>query len=557
LTGPADAWLDPGRPVPHLRTELPGPQARLVLERDAAVTSPSLPRAYPMVPRRGTGSLIEDVDGNLFLDFNAGIAVCSTGHAHPRVVEAVRRQAGELLHYSASDFYLPIYSQLCEALAATAPLRGPVRAFLTNSGTEAVEGALKLARAATGRQYAISFHGAFHGRSYGSVSLTASKATYHAGFGPLLPGVLHALYGYCHRCPLNLTFPSCNHATVDWLEDTLFRYEVDPAEVAAVFVEPIQGEGGYIVPPPGWMDRVAKIAKDHDLLLIDDEVQTGLGRTGKMWAIEHSKAVPDILTMAKSIASGVPMGAAVYRADMDFKESGKHSNTFGGNPIASAASLATLDVIEDEDLVARSAKLGEHMAKRLDEMTDRYAFIGDRRGLGMMQATEFVSDKRSKKADPARRDRIEKDAYEHGLILLPVRAFPHQVSRPDRRRCPTVATTSASSGPTTALRKPWARPLSRSDSIIGSGIQRGLAVEEPLMVALHFLPKVIRVIRLPEPRGLSLGHRWGGRGGPVCWGKGALLHRGHGSVSSCPCAPTSPEGSRGEQGLGQCAMQRG
>ena len=240
--------------MPDVRTEVPGPEGRKVLERDAAVTSPSLPRAYAMVPRRGTGALIEDVDGNLFLDFNAGIAVCSTGHAHPRVVEAVGRQAADLLHYSASDFYLPIYSEYAEALAATAPMAGPVRAFLTNSGTEAVEGALKLARAATGRQYVISFYGAFHGRSYGSVSLTASKAKYHAGFGPLLPGVLHAPYGYCHRCPLNLTFPECGHATVDWLTDTLFRYEVDPGEVAAVFVEPIQGEGGYITPPPGWLE---------------------------------------------------------------------------------------------------------------------------------------------------------------------------------------------------------------------------------------------------------------------------------------------------------------
>jgi len=226
-------------------------------------------------------------------------------------------------------------------------------------------------------------------------------------------------YAYCYRCPYKLTYPSCDLYCANIIEDVYMKTVAPPEDIAGVFVEPVQGEGGYIVPPPGWMDRIAKIAKDNDLLLIDDEVQSGLGRTGKMWAIEHSKAVPDILTMAKSLGGGLPIGAAVYPAEMDFPESGKHSNTFGGNPVACAASLATLDVIEDEGLVARSAKIGEHLARRLDEMTERYEFIGDRRGLGMMQATEFVTDKRSKKADPKRRDAIEKDAYQHGLILLP------------------------------------------------------------------------------------------------------------------------------------------
>ena len=234
-----------------------------------------------------------------------------------------------------------------------------------------------------------------------------------------MPGVVHVPYAYCYRCPYKLTYPSCDLYCANIIEDTYMKTVAPPEDVAAIFVEPVQGEGGYIVPPPGWMDRIAKIAKDNNVLLIDDEVQTGFGRTGKMWAIEHSKAVPDILTMAKSMGGGVPISAAVYPAEMDFPESGKHSNTFGGNPIAAAASLATLDVIEDEGLVARSAKLGEHMAKRLDEMKDKYDFIGDRRGLGMMQAHEFVTDKRSGKPAPETRDKFDKLAYERGVILLP------------------------------------------------------------------------------------------------------------------------------------------
>jgi 4-aminobutyrate aminotransferase len=405
------AWLEPGRPVPDLRTELPGPEARKVLDRDAAVTSPSLPRAYRLAPRRGSGALLEDVDGNLFLDFNAGIAVCSTGHAHPRVVEAVRRQAGELLHYSASDFYLPIYSELCEALAATAPLRGPVRAFLTNSGTEAVEGALKLARAATGRPYVVSFWGGFHGRSYGSVSLTASKAKYHAGFGPLLPGVLHAPYGYCHRCPLNLTYPACDLATVDWLEDTLFRYEVDPAEVAAVFVEPIQGEGGYVVPPPGWLARLKATCERHGILLVADEVQSGAGRTGRMWAVEHAGVEPDVLVTAKGIASGLPLGAFLARADLWTWPKGAHGSTYGGSPVPCAAGLATLAVLREEDLLANAAARGEQLRQGLELLRRRFGWLlEDVRGVGLMLGVECPSGELA--------EEVQQAAFRRGLLVL-------------------------------------------------------------------------------------------------------------------------------------------
>jgi 4-aminobutyrate aminotransferase len=404
------SWLA-GRPVPDLRTEVPGPAARKVLDRDAAVTSPSLPRAYPLVPRRGSGAVLEDADGNLFLDFNAGIAVCSTGHAHPRVVQAVRDQAGELLHYSASDFYLPIYSEFCEALAATAPMRGPVRAFLTNSGTEAVEGALKLARAATGRQYVIGFLGGFHGRSYGSVSLTASKAKYHTGFGPLLPGVLHAPYGYCHRCPLNLSYPSCDLATVDWLEGTLFRYQVDPAEVAAVVVEPIQGEGGYIAPPPGWLARLKAVCERHGILFVVDEVQSGAGRTGRMWAIEHAGVEPDVLVTAKGIASGLPLGAFLARADLWTWPKGAHGSTYGGSPVPCAAGLATLAVLREEGLLANATARGEQLREGLERLRGRFGWlVEDVRGVGLMLGLEFPSGELA--------EAVQLAAFRRGLLVL-------------------------------------------------------------------------------------------------------------------------------------------
>ena len=362
---------------------------------------------------------MEDVDGNLLVDFASGISVLNVGHTHPRVVEAISKQAADFTHFAGTDFYYDIQARLAERLGAITPGKHRKKVFFGNSGAEANEAAIKVAKHHKKRHMFLAFLGAFHGRTQGALSLTASKAKHRAGFFPSMPGVVHVPYAYCYRCPYKLSYPSCDLYCANIIEDVYMKTVAPEEDVAGVFVEPVQGEGGYIVPPPGWMDRVAKIAKDHDLLLIDDEVQTGLGRTGKMWGIEHSKAVPDILTSAKSLGSGVPIGATVYRADMDYEESGKHSNTFGGNPIACAASLATIDVMEDEGLVARSAKLGEYLAKRLDDMKERYAFIGDRRGLGFMQATEFVTDPASKRPNPKLRDAIAEDAYKHGLILLP------------------------------------------------------------------------------------------------------------------------------------------
>jgi 4-aminobutyrate aminotransferase len=403
--------------VPDIKVTPPGPKARAIMERDRASLATTT-KSGPVVVKRASGSLVEDVDGNIFIDFASGISVLNVGSTHAKVVEAIRRQAGEFTHYAGTDFYYEVQAQLGERLARITPGKHRKKVFLSNSGTEANEAALKVAKHATERQMFIAFLRAFHGRTQGSLALTASRGKQRAGFFPMMPGVVHVPYAYCFRCPYKLTYPSCDFYCANIIEDTYLKTVAPPEDVAAVVVEPVQGEGGYIVPPPGWLERLAKIAKDNGLLLIDDEVQTGLGRTGRMWAADHSKVVPDILTTAKSLGGGVPIGATVFPAEMDFKDSGIHSNTYGGNPIAAAAALATLDVIESEDLVARSAKLGEHLAKRLDAMKERYEFIGDRRGLGLMQATEFVKDRKGLGPDPKLRDAIEQDAYRHGLILL-------------------------------------------------------------------------------------------------------------------------------------------
>ena len=397
--------------APRLITAVPGPEALARIERDRKVTSPSLPRAYPFVPRRGSGSVVEDVDGNLFLDLNAGIAVTSTGHAHPRVVDAIQRQAEELIHYSASDFFLPIYSDVCERLDRIAAMSKPARSFLTNSGTEAVEAGIKLARYATGRQYVIAFFGSFHGRSYGSVSLTASKARYRTGFGPLLPGVLHSFFG-----------------DFEYLEEVLFKRLVSPHEVAAIVVEPILGEGGYVLPPDGWFRYLRELCSEHGILLVADEVQSGMGRTGKMWAIQHFGAEPDILLVGKGIASGMPLGAMVARDDLMTWEIGAHGSTYGGNPLSCAAALATIDLIED-GLVENAERIGSFLLDGLREMQPRRPLIKEVRGLGMMIGIEFE--------DHDTMIAVEQAAFRRGLLVLGagddvVRMCPPLVFRRDQ-----------------------------------------------------------------------------------------------------------------------------
>jgi 4-aminobutyrate aminotransferase len=347
------------------------------------------------VPARGAGAVLEDVDGNVCLDFNAGIAVCSTGHAHPEVVRAISEQAERLLHYSASDFYLPIYTQVCERLDAISPIRGPTRTFLTNSGTEAVEAAIKLARRHTGRQYLISFLGSFHGRSYGSVSLTASKARYHEGFGPMLPGVLYAPYG--------------DPEGVGYIEDVLFKRLVAPHEVAAVVVEPVLGEGGYVIPPVAWLQELRALCSEHGILLVADEVQSGMGRTGKMWAVEHFDVEPDILLAGKGIASGMPLGAMIARSDLMTWELGSHGSTFGGNPVSCAAALATIDLIEG-GLAGNADRVGRFVLGELKALRERQPLISDVRGLGLMIGVEFES--------PEIADAVEMGCYRRGVLTL-------------------------------------------------------------------------------------------------------------------------------------------
>ena len=416
--------------APKLVTELPGPKAREVLERDARTTSPSLPRAYPFVPARGAGSVVEDVDGNIFLDVNAGIAVTSTGHCHPTVVEAIQRQAAELIHYSASDFYLPIYSELTDRLAEVAPMPN-ARSFLTNSGTEAVEAGIKLARWSTGRQYVIAFYGSFHGRSYGSVSLTASKATYRAGFGPLLPGVLHAYYGDGRDMPVPPAPDAEGFPTLDHIEGFLMKKIVAPEEVAAIVVEPVMGEGGYIVPPDGWLQALRELCDRHGILLICDEVQSGMGRTGKMWAVEHFGVEPDILLAGKGIASGMPLGAMIAKDSVMTWTKGTHGSTYGGNPLSCAAAIATLDVIAKEELLENAAKVGDLTMNGLRDIQTRHDAIREVRGLGFMIGVELP--------DHETQAAVERAAFERGLLMLgcgeaSIRMSPALVFREDQAR---------------------------------------------------------------------------------------------------------------------------
>jgi 4-aminobutyrate aminotransferase len=359
------------------------------------------------VAERGQGAIVEDVDGNRFLDFNAGIAVASTGHCHPRVVAAIRRQSARLIHMSGTDFYYQNMVELAERLAASAPGNLPRRVYFGNSGTEAIEAALKLARYHTRRDKFIAFLGGFHGRTMGSLSLTASKAVQRRGFGPLLPGVFHVPYPRSEESAA---------ASIEAIE-RLFHTVAPPEEVAAIVFEPVQGEGGYLVPPRKFFDDLQRLARQHGILLVADEVQSGMGRTGKMWACEHFGLVPDILATAKGIASGLPLGAIIARAGlMDWKP-GAHASTFGGNPVAVAAALATLDLLES-GLIANAARVGAHLMTRLRDWPQRFPHVAEVRGLGLMIGIEIVRDQRSREKAPDLRDQLVQMAFERGLLVL-------------------------------------------------------------------------------------------------------------------------------------------
>lgn len=399
-----------------ITTELPGPKAQKLIKKDKKYISPSYTRSYGAVIAHGKGAWVWDVDGNQFLDFNAGVAVCITGHCHPQVVKAIQDQAEGLIHISGTDYYYPQQIRLAEKLAEIVPGAGNKRTFFTNSGAEAVETAFKLARYKTKRLYAIAFLNSFHGRTMGALTLTGSKRIQKRGFGPLVPCVVHTPYGYCYRCFLNLEYPACKFACVHYIEDEIFRTVTPPEEVCAIFAEPIQGEGGYVVPPPGYFQELRLLCDKYGILLVADEVQSGMGRTGKMFAIEHWETKADIYCLAKGIASGVPLGAAVASASLMDWESGAHANTFGGNPLACVASLATIKLLEN-GLIANAEKVGGLMIKRLEDMQNKYDFIGDTRGKGLMIGVELVEDPVTKRPLHDKRNGVVHECFHRGLIL--------------------------------------------------------------------------------------------------------------------------------------------
>ncbi len=403
--------------LPHLITPLPGPNAKRVIEQDRRHISPSYTRSYPLVARRGLGALVEDVDGNTFLDFNAGIAVVATGHCHPEVVAAVQRQAAELIHMSCTDFYNEGMVELAQKLEAISPGSEPKKVYFGNSGTEAIEAAIKLARYHTRREKIIAFYGAFHGRTLGSLSLTASKAVQRTGFGSLLSGVFHVPYANPYRCPYGRQPQDCCTDCARFIERELFKKIVDPQEVAAIIVEPIQGEGGYVPGPPEFLRDLQRICRQHGILFITDEVQSGMGRTGKWWAGDHAGVEPDILCVAKGIASGLPLSATIARSSvMDWKP-GAHASTFGANPVSVAAALATLRLVQ-EQYMENARRMGEYIFGHLSKWRDKFRIVGDVRGKGLMIGIEIVADRQTKEPAPKLRDAIENLAFAKGVLVL-------------------------------------------------------------------------------------------------------------------------------------------
>lgn len=403
--------------LPQLITALPGPKAKEIVERDRRVISPSYTRDYPLVAKSGRGALVEDVDGNTFLDFAAGIAVVATGHCHPQVVSAIQRQAAELIHMSGTDFFYPGMVDLAERLAAIAPGNTPKRVYFGNSGTEAIEAAMKLARYHTRRDKFIAFHGCFHGRTFGSLSLTASKAVQRKHFGGLLAGVFHTPYPDTYRGAYGVR---PEHAAADALahiERELFKRLVDPEDVAAIFIEPVQGEGGYMPAPAEFLQGLEQLCRRYGILLVVDEVQCGMGRTGKWWASDHAGIEPDMICTAKGIASGMPLSALIAKADvMDWKP-GAHASTFGGNPVAVAAALATFDLLKRE-LIANSARVGEFIFSQAAGWRERHKVVGDFRGKGLMIGIEFVRDQKTKERAPEIRNQVIQAAFQKGLLVL-------------------------------------------------------------------------------------------------------------------------------------------
>jgi 4-aminobutyrate aminotransferase len=403
--------------TPDIRGPLPGPKAQEILRRDDAVISPSYTRSYPFVMDHGKGSMVWDIDGNRFIDFTAGIAVLNTGHAHPEVVRAIQEQAEKYIHMAGTDFYLPHAVELAETLGRITPGDFDKQVFFTNSGTESIEGAMKLVRHHTGRPVLISFLGAFHGRTYGSMSLSSSKYLHRTRYQPLLAGIYQAPFPNPYRPPFDVPAEKLGRACVDYIEKTMFRHLVSPHEVAGIFVESIQGEGGYVVPTDDFFPALRDLCDRHNIPLVVDEVQAGMGRTGKMFAVEHFGVEPDVVCIAKGIASGMPMGAIVARKSMMTWPSGAHANTYGGNALAMVAALTTIHLLEG-GYIENAARVGAHMGERLETWRERYPFVGDVRGKGLMLGIDIVADRVTRAFDGDLRDKIVEESFNKGVLLL-------------------------------------------------------------------------------------------------------------------------------------------
>ena len=403
---------------PKIVVTPPGPKARELVRSDESYISSSMVRWYPLVAESGSGCIVKDVDGNEFIDFNSGLAVLNVGHCHPKVVSAITEQAKKLIHYSYTDFYYQPIIDLSRELTKITPGAHAKRVFFCNSGTEAVEAAMKMTKWHTRNSLFLAYTGAFHGRTLGALSLTASKPVQRRHFFPLVPGTTHVPYPYCYRCPFHLTYPECDRWCVDFIEEEVLNKYVPAENVAAMFVESIQGEGGYVVPPDDYFTRLQKLLEKHNIIMIDDEIQSGIGRTGKWFAIEHFNVIPDAVCIAKAIGSGLPIGALISKDEMMDWEGGSHASTFGGNPVACAAGLAVIDVIRQEHLLENATKQGAHLMNRLKEMQRKYPIIGDVRGKGLMVGAEIVKDPDTKEPGSELSREIMTKCFKRGLAII-------------------------------------------------------------------------------------------------------------------------------------------
>ncbi|MGA3191211.1 MAG: acetyl ornithine aminotransferase family protein [Candidatus Bathyarchaeia archaeon] len=415
---------------PKIIVTPPGPKARELVRKDETLISPSYGRFYPLVVESGRGCIVKDVDGNEYIDFNSGLVCMNVGHNHPKVVAAIKNQCDRFLHYSNTDFFYREVVELADKLAHVTPGSPEKKVYFGNSGAEAIEAAVKLAKWHSRKQLFIAFTGSFHGRTVGALSLTASKPTQKRYFFPLMPGVTHVPYGYCYRCPFKLTLPECHYWCVDFIDEQVLQKYVPAEDTAGIVVEPIQGEGGYVVPPPEYFQRLRKLADKYGLLLIDDEVQSGMGRSGKWFAIEHWGVEPDILCTSKALASGLPLGATVAKAKIMDWVPGSHASTFGGNPLSCVAASAVIDVIKEEKLLENATKEGAYIMKRLTELKEKSEIVGDVRGKGLMIGMEIVEDKESKKPAPQKVSEIMTRSWKRGINVITCGASTIRVAPP-------------------------------------------------------------------------------------------------------------------------------